>query len=815
MSASLTRRLKQAQERLQSGDVAGTQLLCRDLLAAAPRNPDVLALLAVTHLAGGRAREALEPLERALDADPRHGAALENLGLAHLMLGDFTAAERALRVAAGLPRAPASVHLRLGAALLHQGRPAEAMPELERAHAQDPHNPAIDLNMGQVSAQLGLAAEARRHFENALRLDPAFADAMFNLGVLDLQGNDLARARQWFERTLARAPAHVEALINLGVVLEREQRLDDAIRTFRRALEINPAMAQAHGNLAHALALQGNFEAAREQYLAALKLAPGLVEAHEGLALACSALGYFKESISHLREVLRAEPANRAALESLANALFETQALDEAESVAQQAIALDPAAAAPYGLLADIHIVRGDLERAIAIVESGFDRTAAVGLLGKLAFQLRRVCDWKRWSTVWASLDSKRKADAGAVSPFSLLCEPLTAEQQLSHARKWSSAQFASVREVHTQGKPRHERLRVGYFSSDFYEHATAYLLAEVLELHDRSSFEIFAYSYGPDDRSPMRSRLQQACEHFIDLAHEPDDRAARRIAGDQLDILIDLKGYTMGARSAVLARRPCAVQVSWLGYPGTMGADFIDYLIADPFVVPPQHERFYAERILRMPHCYQPNDRKRAIAAPLARTAYGLPQEGFVFCCFNQSYKITPEVFACWMRLLNRIAGSVLWLLEDNRWAKANLQEAARAQGVSPDRLVFAPKLALGEHLARYRVADLALDTLPYGSHTTASDALWAGCPLIALCGQTFASRVAGSILTASGLAELVTTSLDDYEKLVERVATDQRYRDELASKLASVGSNAPLFDPAAFARDLERLYQHIGSGT
>ena len=816
MSASLTRRLKQAQERLQSGDVAGAQFLCRDLLAAAPRNPDVLALLAVTHLAGGRAREALEPLQHALDADPRHGAALENLGLAHLMLGDFTAAERALRVAAGLPRAPASVYLRLGAALLYQGRPGEAMPELERAHAQDPHNPAVDLNMGQVSAQLGRVAEARRHFENALRLDPAFADAMFNLGVLDLQGNDLAQARQWFERTLARSPAHVEALINLGVVLEREQRLDDAIGTFRRALEIDPGMAQAHGNLAHALALQGNFEAAREQYLAALRLAPHLLEAHEGLALACSALGYFKESISHLREVLRAEPANRAALESLANALFETQALDEAESVAQQAIALDPAAAAPYGLLADIYIVRDDLERAIAILESGFDRTAAVSLLAKLAFQLRRVCDWKRWSTVWTSLDSKREADAGSVSPFSLLCEPLTAEQQLAHARKWAAAQFASAKAVRfSQDRLRHERLRVGYFSSDFYEHATAYLLAEVLELHDRARFEIFAYSYGPDDRSPMRARLQQACEHFIDLAHEPDDRAARRIAGDQLDILVDLKGYTMGARTAVLARRPCSVQVSWLGYPGTMGADFIDYLIADPFVVPPEHERFYAERILRMPHCYQPNDRKRAIAAPLTRPAYGLPQEGFVFCCFNQCYKITPEVFACWMRLLNRIAGSVLWLLEDNRWARANLQEAACAQGVSPDRLVFAPKLALADHLARYRVANLALDTLPYGSHTTASDALWAGCPLVALCGEAFASRVAGSILTACGLAELVTTSLDDYEKLVERVASDQRYRDELAAKLASGRLEAPLFDSAAFSRGLERLYQKIGSGT
>jgi predicted O-linked N-acetylglucosamine transferase (SPINDLY family) len=308
-----------------------------------------------------------------------------------------------------------------------------------------------------------------------------------------------------------------------------------------------------------------------------------------------------------------------------------------------------------------------------------------------------------------------------------------------------------------------------------------------------------------------MRARLRAACEHFIDIARDPDDLAAARIKDDELDILVDLKGYTLGARTAILARRPCPLQVSWLGYPGTMGADFIDCLIADPFIVPPEREAAYAERVLRLPHCYQPNDRKREVAAPLARTDYGLPEQGFVFCCFNQAYKITPEVFACWMCLLESVPGSALWLLEDNRWAAANLTHAAQAHGIAPARLVFAPRLPLAQHLARYRVADLALDTFPYTSHTTASDALWADCLLVGLCGETFAARVSGSILTACGLPELVTCSLEDYEKLALRIAADQPFRDELRARLSSDKATAPLFNAAAFTRDLEDLYSDL----
>ena len=300
----------------------------------------------------------------------------------------------------------------------------------------------------------------------------------------------------------------------------------------------------------------------------------------------------------------------------------------------------------------------------------------------------------------------------------------------------------------------------------------------------------------------------------------EPPNRRHRvaalqttEFANDGLDLLIDLKGYTLGARPGVLARRPCARQLSWLGYPGSMGAPFIDYLIADSITVPAGCESHYSERVLRLPQCYQPNDRQRAVEAPLARSGYDLPDDGFVFCALTQTYKITPDVFACWMRLLDKTPGSVLWLLSDNPWATENLRDAASRHGIDASRLIFAPKMPLAKHLARYRVADLALDTLPYGSHTTASDALWAGCPIVALCGNTFAARVCPSILNAAGFPELSVNTLGEYEAIALRMTRDDAFKEHVRAKLTQTRLTTPLFDAEQFTRHLEQLYREVVS--
>jgi predicted O-linked N-acetylglucosamine transferase (SPINDLY family) len=391
------------------------------------------------------------------------------------------------------------------------------------------------------------------------------------------------------------------------------------------------------------------------------------------------------------------------------------------------------------------------------------------------------------------------------------MCEDTTAREQFSYTTRWAAQRFAGVRAAGGNRPQPHSgerRIRIGYFSADFQEHAAAYLLAEVLELHDRERFEVYAYSYGPDDGSRMRARLRSAVEHFVDVAWEADDSIVRRMQSDALDLLIDLKGHTIGDRLAVMARRPCSVQATWLGYPGTTGADFIDYLIADACIIPPGAESNYSERVVRLPHCYQPNDRKRPIAEPLTRAQYGLPEEAIVFCCFNQAVKITPAVYARWMSLLRRVPRSVVWIAEDNRWATENLHAAARAQGVDPARVLFTPRMPFAQHLARYRVADIALDTFPYTSHTTASDALWLGCPLVGLSGETFASRVSASILGSCGLGDLVTQTLDDYETLAFRLATDAQFLQDVRERLKRARDSAPLFDSARFVRDLEALY-------
>lgn len=817
MSAFAVRKLEQAQERLQQGDIAGAQFLCEQVLQRSPRNPEALFLLGISHLIPGRARDAVLFLEQAVSASPQHGAALDNLGLAHLLLGEFAEAERVLRNAAVLPGAPASVHMRLGMAMLHQGRHIEATTALQRALELDPQNIDCHLSLGQAYARAGDRASARNYFETVLRLAPGHADALYNLGVLALEHHELDPARQWFEQALSQSPRHIDALVNLGIVLQRQLHLDEAAGRLRRALEIDPAMTAAGNALARTMTLQGKLTEAREQYLATLALAPGSIEAHEGLASVSLKLGRLKEGILHLREVLQRDGRNCSLWTALADALFQESQLDEAAAAARRANELDPDASGPYSVLALVHIVRKEADRAIAVLETGFQRTNASGLLGMLTHQLQRTCEWEKWRIAWREMELRLEHTTELGSPFWLLTENTTAEQQLSYTKRWAEANYPATAAAsvtpRTPPGDEHRRIRIGYLSSDLHEHATAHLFAGVLEQHNRERFEIFAYSYGPEDHSAMRARLRQACEHFIDIAWDPDDIVVHRIRDDALDILVDLKGYTLGARTAILARRPCAIQVNWLGYPGTMGAGFIDYLIADGFIVPPGKEAAYSERVLRLSPCWQCNDRSRPVIDPLPRAEYGLPDEGFVFCCFNQTVKITPEVFAIWMNLLRRVPRSVLWLAEDNPWATKNLKEAVQAHGIAPERLVFSPRLPLAQHLARYRAADLALDTFPYTSHTTASDALWLECPLVALCGDTFPARVSGSILTACGLPELITYTLPDCEDLAYHFATDPDFAHAMRSKLAAAKSSAPLYDAQAYAQDLERLYTNLAA--
>ncbi|MEZ5827640.1 MAG: UDP-N-acetylglucosamine-peptide N-acetylglucosaminyltransferase [Hyphomicrobiales bacterium] len=357
--------------------------------------------------------------------------------------------------------------------------------------------------------------------------------------------------------------------------------------------------------------------------------------------------------------------------------------------------------------------------------------------------------------------------------------------------------------------QPPHDgRIRVAYLSADFHDHATAYLLTELIELHDRDRLDVVGISISTDYKGSISTRLTRAFGKIHAAGGMSDWEAAKFVYSLGVDIAIDLKGYTADCRPGIFAHRPAPIQAAYLGYPGAMEADFIDYVVADSVVVPFDQQSFYRERIVHLADCYQANDRKKEIAATPARAACGLPSDGFVFCCFNANHKISASVFDIWARLLKAVPGSVLWLIKSNDDAEHNLKEEAARRGVDPARLIFAPKRPLPEHLARYRLADLFLDTLPFNAHTTASDALWAGCPLLTCQGQTFAARVASSLLTAIGLPELITASLEEYEALALRLATDRNLLAETRRRLAQNRLTYPLFDTPRFCRSIETAY-------
>jgi predicted O-linked N-acetylglucosamine transferase (SPINDLY family) len=694
---------------------------------------------------------------------------------------------------------------------LRNGDAAGAAALCESVLARAPRNPDALWLLGAARLMEGRAADAKPPLERVIEVAPAHGEALESLGIAYLMLSMFGDAERVLRTAASMAGAPPSARMRLGVALLNLERYAEAEVELQAALARAPGDADTLFNLGVASFEQGEIDRARGWLEQCLARAPDYPEARERLSAAYLALGRFPQALNLLRAIAETQPANAAVMNALAEATFQSGAVDDALALAAQARDLDRAAEGPYALLSQIHHVRGELDRAVEAAEEGLAHTGSDALLGVLMHLAHRQCDWAKWQPAWERIARRLDGAADFGSPFWLLCEETTPQQQLDYTRAWVSRRYPSPA-VTTAPRRRAERsrLRLGYCSGDFHQHPVPTLMAETLELHDRDRFEVFVYSYGPNDRSAMRARLERSVEHFVDVAWEPDDTAAARIRSDELDLLVELKGYTAGDRLGIMAKRPCPVQIAWLGYPGTTGAAFIDYLIADPVLIPPESERFYSERVLRLPHSYQANDRKRPRPQPKARADYGLPDDAFVFCCFNQTAKITPQVYARWMALLNALPRAVLWLLADNEWATRNLMNAAESSGVA-DRVVIGPRVTPEEHLARYAAADLAIDTFPYTSHTTGSDALWMGCPLVALRGETFTARVSSSLLASCGLDDLVTHTLDDYEALARRLATDATLMRDVRARTAAARDGAPLFDSQAFVRDLEALYASI----
>ena len=620
-------------------------------------------------------------------------------------------------------------------------------------------------------------AEAARLYGEVLRLNPRHFQALFALGAVYYQTGRFEDAQRLVEAAIRINPQIPEAFFTRGCALQRLNRIPEALACFDQALALRLDFADAQSNRGMCLmALNRNAQALDSLDLA-LALDTKNVGAWNNRGCALQNLGRHQEAIASFDTAIAHDSRSVQAFVNRGAALGALKRNAEAAADFQRALKIDPEF--PYAR-------------------------------GNLALYRMHACDWRDFESQKAALAARLNAGQHVVFPFINVALSHSMADQLQCARLWVAREAPPAPTPLWRGESyRHGKIRVAYVSADFHAHATAALMAGVFERHDRNRFELTALSFGRDDRSEMRARVMAAFDRFIDVREKSDVEIAKLIRELEIDIAVDLKGYTKEHRSGIFAHRPAPIQASYLGYPGTMGAPYFDYIIADPAVIPDEHRRYYTEQIAYLPDSYQCNDSARPIAGRVfTRHEAGLPETSFVFCCFNNNYKITPDIFALWMRLLGKVSGSVLWLLEDNRDAAHNLRREAQAHGIEANRIVFAPRLSGAEHLARHRLADLFLDTQPYGAHTTASDALWAGLPVLTARGPTFAARVAASLLHAAGMEELIAESLAAYEAMALRLAHDPDALAATKAKLARNRDICPLFDTTRFTRNLEAAY-------
>lgn len=602
-------------------------------------------------------------------------------------------------------------------------------------------------------------------------------------------------------------------LIARGDRLREAGNAAAALESYERALQLAPGPVALYKR-GNALLMTGRPAEAVDSYTSALDLKNDYADAIYNRGLARLQLRQLTGALADFDAAMQLKPDDAQALNNRGNVLLDLKQPEAALASYDRALAIDP------------HYVDALHNRSIATLALKRPADAAASLArlialapdypyakSKLLHAKMLACDWSEYDQLRAGVIADVRAGKSAAEPFALMAVADTAADLAICAGRYASDLYPPSRAPIWHGERySHDKIRIGYVAGEFREQATGFLMAELFERHDKSRFEIHAYDSGWDDGSVLRRRMEKGFTRMTPIAALPDADAAQRIHDDEIDILVNLNGYFGAARQGVFALRPAPVQVNYLGFPGTLGAPYMDYIIADRTVIPENDRGHYVESVVYLPDSYQVNDSNRSISPSTpSRAEAGLPETGFVFCCFNNNYKITPPVFAVWLRLLAKISGSVMWLYQDNQAARENLQRAAAAQGIEPQRLVFAGNKPLADHLARHRLADLFLDTTPCNAHTTASDALWAGLPVLTCTSATFPGRVAASLLYALDLPELVTANLADYETLAADLATDRARIAQIRARLERNRDTHPLFDCVRFTSHLEAAYTEM----
>lgn len=720
------------------------------------------------------------------------------------------------------------------------------MTEAKKPHFGQSFRPGA-LPPSQPSFQFGIrygAGVAASHGVAAQAL-PDDATACNTQGNAWLLSNRPADAIRAYDRAIALKPDYVDPYFNRGNALLRLQRNPEALASFDQAIALSPGLSVAHYNRGTVLQTLGRWPEAMESYGKVLALDAAHVQARFNLGCIHLQLKQFAEALECMDQVIEQAPERPEPYNNRGTALLRLGRYAEAVLAFDRAIAINPKAAEAYNNRGEAQLQLRNLESALADVRHAMELQPQQGetrfLMGRLLREMKRydealqqfsvaqslpaplamlkseIVTAKVHGCIWHNLDEdllqlQRDIQAGkpVIEPFSALSvldQPALHKEIASRLVERDLPASAALGPI--PPRARGQKIRIGYYSADFRNHPSAHLIAELIEVHDRERFELFAFSVSPPAYDSMRERLVAAFDHFLDVHERTDVDIARLSRELGIDIAIDLMGFTQATRLRSFSYRCAPIQASYLAYPGTTGASYMDYVIADKVVIPPHAQAHFSEKVVYLPHSYQVNDSQRRVAdRTLTRVELGLPETGFVFCCFNNNFKILPPTFDGWMRILQAVEGSVLWLLEDNPIAARNLRSEATRRGVSADRLVFASRVPMDQHLARQRIADLFLDTLPYNAHTTASDALWVGLPVLTCAGQSFASRVAASLLHAVGLPELVTDTQSAFEARAVELASDGAQLRNIRQKLVEQGPQSPLFNARLFARHIESAY-------
>lgn len=744
-------------------------------------------------------------------------------------------------------------HFHLGCLLQASGQLQNALARYEHTLSAQPNYIDALINMGNVLIALNQPEQALVRYNQALQLQPNHADLLSNRGHLLTQLKRYDEARISLDHALLINANHFSALINKGLLLCSQEQWEAALESFNHALIIEPNDFTTLANRSQTLVRLKKFEEALLDCQHILHHQPHNVDMLKLMVNILVELKRYHEAITIVDRILFIEPNNEQLFFAQANlykfireyekslplfTLFLTRqpnhvsalidrgnvfsALDQLENAVNdfdRVIAIEPTNVAAWMNKAIVFNKCRLHKQATECYEHVIEQLPDdAGARVAVLLHLQHMCDWQSMDKhtrvlkdILAKPDYLESYQLSRAMPSTLLSLPnITPQEQLLFAKKYTSIMSPVTYQRTFPKRLPHQKIHIGYFSSDFNQHPVSQLMVEVLELHDRENFKISAYSARESDKSAMRTRVEKAVDSFVDITTLSDALALEKMIADQLDIVVDLSGYTEASRSELLALRPAPIQVNYLGYLGTMGADFIDYIIADDFLISAGQEIFYSERVVRLPS-YQANDRQCVVGKKPSRAECHLPEDAIVFCCFNINYKITPDFFDVWCKLLINVPSSVLWLFTSTDEPMNNLRKEASTRGVDPTRLIFAPWIAIEDHLARIACADLFLDTAPYNAGTTASNALRAGLPIVTCAGQTFSSRMAGSLLTAIGVPELITYNLDDYYQLAFELATQHHKRTQLREKIIANKDTSLLFDSVQFTYHLENAYRHM----